>query len=96
MSTRTTTTATTVAKQKETKKPSSKSPKKKAVELGDLLVLPSFANNEYQTQYSQIVRSERKTSLVKKATWINYGISLFLFLLGIIFTIYANKSIRGM
>ena len=45
MSTVTKTTATTSAKQKETKKPGSKSTaKNKAVELGDCITLPSFAS----------------------------------------------------
>lgn len=62
MSTVTKTTATTSAKQKETKKPGSKSTaKKKAVELGDCITLPSFANNEYETHYSMLVRSQKNT-----------------------------------
>ena len=42
------TTATTSAKQNVTKKPASRSTaKKKAVELGDCITLPSFANNSF-------------------------------------------------
>mgnify|MGYP006920949905 CR=1 FL=1 len=96
MTTRTTTIATTTAKQKETKKPSAKSTaKKKAVDLGDCLVLPSFANNEYKTQYSQFVRSERDTSLVKTSIKVNYAISLVLVVIAIVMTVVANNYIRG-
>ena len=54
------TTATTSAKQNVTKKPTSRSTaKKKAVELGDCITLPSFANNSYETHYAAKVRSEK-------------------------------------
>lgn len=95
MSTVTKTTATTSAKQKETKKPGSKS-KKKAVELGDCITLPSFANNEYETQYSMLVRSQKQTHMVNRAAKFNYICSIVLFALAIAFTVFANWYIRGL
>lgn len=95
MSTVTKTTATTVAKQKETKKPGSKS-KKKAVELGDCITLPSFANNEYETQYSMLVRSQKQTHMVNRAAKFNYICSIVLLALAIAFTVFANWYIRGL
>lgn len=89
------TTATTSAKQKETKKPGSKS-KKKAVELGDCITLPSFANNEYETQYSMLVRSQKQTHMVNRAAKFNYICSIVLFALAIAFTVFANWYIRGL
>lgn len=95
MSTVTKTTATTSAKQKETKKPGSKSTaKKKAVELGDCITLPSFANNEYETQYSMAVRSQKKTNMVNRAAKVNYLCSLLLFLVSLAFMVIANWYIR--
>lgn len=95
MSTVTKTTATTSAKQKETKKPGSKS-KKKAVELGDCITLPSFANNEYETQYSMLVRSQKQTHMVNRAAKFNYICSIVLLALAIAFTVFANWYIRGL
>lgn len=95
MSTVTKTTATTSAKQKETKKPGSKS-KKKAVELGDCITLPSFANNEYETQYSMLVRSQKQTHMVNRMAKFNYICSIVLFALAIAFTVFANWYIRGL
>ena len=95
MSTVTKTTATTSAKQKETKKPGSKS-KKKAVELGDCITLPSFANNEYETQYSMLVRSQKQTRMVNRMAKFNYICSIVLFALAIAFTVFANWYIRGL
>lgn len=89
------TTATTSAKQKETKKPGSKS-KKKAVELGDCITLPSFANNEYETQYSMLVRSQKQTHMVNRMAKFNYICSIVLFALAIAFTVFANWYIRGL
>lgn len=95
MSTVTKTTATTSAKQKETKKPGSKSTaKKKAVELGDCITLPSFANNEYKTQYSMLIRSQRQTQMVNRAAKVNYLCSLLLFLVSLAFMVIANWYIR--
>lgn len=97
MSTVTKTTATTSAKQKETKKPGSKSTaKKKAVELGDCITLPSFANNEYETQYSMLVRSQKQTHMVNRAAKFNYICSIVLLALAIAFTVFANWYIRGL
>lgn len=93
MSTVTKTTATTSAKQNVTKKPGSKS-KKKAVELGDCITLPSFANNEYETQYSMLVRSQKQTHMVNRAAKFNYICSIVLFALAIAFTVFANWYIR--
>ena len=93
MSTVTKTTATTSAKQKETKKPGSKS-KKKAVELGDCITLPSFANNEYETQYSMLVRSQKQTHMVNRAAKFNYICSLICFLVSLAFIVIANWYIR--
>lgn len=91
------TTATTSAKQKETKKPGSKSTaKKKAVELGDCITLPSFANNEYETQYSMLVRSQKLTRMVNRMAKFNYICSIVLFALAIAFTVFANWYIRGL
>jgi hypothetical protein len=95
MSTVTKTTVSTVAKQKETKKPGSKS-KKKAVELGDCITLPSFANNEYETQYSMLVRSQKQTHMVNRAAKFNYICSIVLLALAIAFTVFANWYIRGL
>lgn len=95
MSTVTKTTATTSAKQKETKKHGSKS-KKKAVELGDCITLPSFANNEYETQYSMLVRSQKQTRMVNRMAKFNYICSIVLFALAIAFTVFANWYIRGL
>ena len=95
MSTVTKTTVSTVAKQKETKKPGSKS-KKKAVELGDCITLPSFANNEYETQYSMLVRSQKRTHMVNRMAKFNYICSIVLFALAIAFTVFANWYIRGL
>lgn len=95
MSTVTKTTVSTSAKQKETKKPGSKS-KKKAVELGDCITLPSFANNEYETQYSMLVRSQKQTRMVNRAAKFNYICSIVLFALAIAFTVFANWYIRGL
>lgn len=89
------TTATTSAKQNVTKKPGSKS-KKKAVELGDCITLPSFANNEYETQYSMLVRSQKQTHMVNRAAKFNYICSIVLFALAIAFTVFANWYIRGL
>lgn len=95
MSTVTKTTATTSAKQKETKKPGSKSTaKNKAVELGDCITLPSFANNEYKTQYSMLIRSQRQTQMVNRAAKVNYLCSLLLFLVSLAFMVIANWYIR--
>ena len=88
-------TATTSAKQNVTKKPGSKS-KKKAVELGDCITLPSFANNEYETQYSMLVRSQKQTHMVNRAAKFNYICSIVLFALAIAFTVFANWYIRGL
>ncbi len=95
MSTVTKTTATTSAKQNVTKKPGSKS-KKKAVELGDCITLPSFANNEYETQYSMLVRSQKQTRMVNRMAKFNYICSIVLFALAIAFTVFANWYIRGL
>ena len=89
------TTATTSAKQNVTKKPTSRS-KKKAVELGDCITLPSFANNEYKTQYSILVRSQKQTRMVNRMAKFNYICSIVLFALAIAFTVFANWYIRGM
>lgn len=97
MSTVTKTTATTSAKQKETKKPGSKSTaKKKAVELGDYVTLPSFANNEYETQYSMLVRSQKQTHMVNCAAKFNYICSLICLLVSLTFIVIANWYIRGL
>ena len=88
-------TATTSAKQNVTKKPTSRS-KKKAVELGDCITLPSFANNEYETQYSMAVRSQKQTHMVNRAAKFNYICSIVLFALAIAFTVFANWYIRGL
>lgn len=88
-------TATTSAKQNVTKKPGSRS-KKKAVELGDCITLPSFANNEYETQYSMAVRSQKQTHMVNRAAKFNYICSIVLFALAIAFTVFANWYIRGL
>lgn len=97
MSTVTKTTATTSAKQNVTKKPASKSTaKKKAVELGDCITLPSFANNEYKTQYSMLIRSQRQTQMVNRAAKVNYLCSLLLFLVSLAFIVIANWYIRGL
>ena len=95
MSTVTKTTVTTSAKQNVTKKPTSRS-KKKAVELGDCITLPSFANNEYETQYSMLVRSQKQTSMVNGMAKFNYICSIVLFALAIAFTVFANWYIRGL
>ena len=95
MSTVTKTTATTSAKQKETKKPGSKSTaKKKAVELGDCITLPSFANNEYETQYSMLVRSKKQTRMVNRMAKFNYICSLICLLVSLAFIVIANWYIR--
>lgn len=97
MSTVTRTTATTSAKQNVTKKTGSKSTaKKKAVELGDCITLPSFANNEYETQYSMLVRSQKQTRMVNRMAKFNYICSIVLFALAIAFTVFANWYIRGL
>lgn len=88
-------TATTSAKQNVTKKPGSRS-KKKAVELGDCITLPSFANNEYETQYSMLVRSQKQTHMVNRAAKFNYICSIVLLALAIAFTVFANWYIRGL
>lgn len=88
-------TATTSAKQNVTKKPTSRS-KKKAVELGDCITLPSFANNSYETHYAAKVRSEKQTSMVNGMAKFNYICSIVLFALAIAFTVFANWYIRGL
>ena len=95
MSTVTKTTVTTSAKQNVTKKPTSRS-KKKAVELGDCITLPSFANNSYETHYAAKVRSEKQTSMVNGMAKFNYICSIVLFALAIAFTVFANWYIRGL
>lgn len=91
------TTATTSAKQNVTKKPASRSTaKKKAVELGDCITLPSFANNEYKTQYSMLIRSQRQTQMVNRAAKVNYLCSLLLFLVSLAFMVIANWYIRSL
>lgn len=91
------TTAMTSAKQNVTKKPTSRSTaKKKAVELGDCITLPSFANNEYETQYSMLVRSQKQTRMVNGMAKFNYICSIVLFALAIAFTVFANLYIRGL
>lgn len=89
------TTATTSAKQNVTKKPTSRS-KKKAVELGDCVTLPSFANNSYETHYAIKVRSMKQTSMVNGMAKFNYICSIVLFALAIAFTVFANLYIRGL
>lgn len=89
------TTATTSAKQNVTKKPTSRS-KKKAVELGDCITLPSFANNSYETHYATKVRSIKQTSMVNGMAKFNYICSIVLFALAIAFTVFANWYIRGL
>lgn len=97
MSTVTKTTVSTVAKQKETKKPGSKSvSKKKAVELGDCITLPSFANNEYETHYSMLVRSQKQTHMVNRVAKFNYICSLICLLVSLAFMVIANWYIRGL
>ena len=97
MATTTKITATTSAKQKETKKSGSRTTaKKKAVELGDCITLPSFANNEYETQYSMLVRSQKQTRMVNRMAKFNYICSIVLFALAIAFTVFANWYIRGL
>lgn len=88
-------TATTSAKQNVTKKPTSRS-KKKAVELGDCITLPSFANNSYETHYATKVRSMKQTSMVNGMAKFNYICSIVLFALAIAFTVFANWYIRGL
>lgn len=88
-------TATTSAKQNVTKKPASRS-KKKAVELGDCITLPSFANNSYETHYATKVRSMKQTSMVNGMAKFNYICSIVLFALAIAFTVFANWYIRGL
>ena len=95
MSTVTKTTVTTSAKQNVTKKPTSRS-KKKAVELGDCITLPSFANNSYETHYATRVRSMKQTSMVNGMAKFNYICSIVLFALAIAFTVFANWYIRGL
>lgn len=90
-------TATTSAKQNVTKKPGSRSTaKKKTVELGDCITLPSFANNEYETQYSMAVRSQKQTHMVNRAAKFNYICSLICFLVSLAFIVIANWYIRGL
>lgn len=89
------TTAMTSAKQNVTKKPTSRS-KKKAVELGDCITLPSFANNSYETHYATKVRSMKQTSMVNGMAKFNYICSIVLFALAIAFTVFANWYIRGL
>ncbi len=89
-------TATTSAKQNVTKKPGSRNTKKKAVELGDCITLPSFANNEYETQYSMLVRSQKQTHMVNRAAKFNYICSLICFLVSLAFIVIANWYIRGL
>lgn len=89
------TTVTTSAKQNVTKKPTSRS-KKKAVELGDCITLPSFANNSYETHYATKVRSMKQTSMVNGMAKFNYICSIVLFALAIAFTVFANLYIRGL
>lgn len=97
MSTVTKTTAMTSAKQNVTKKPTSRSTaKKKAVELGDCITLPSFANNSYETHYATKVRSMKQTSMVNGMAKFNYICSIVLFALAIAFTAFANWYIRGL
>lgn len=88
-------TATTSVKQNVTKKPTSRS-KKKAVELGDCITLPSFANNSYETHYATKVRSMKQTSMVNGMAKFNYICSIVLFALAIAFTVFANWYIRGL
>lgn len=95
MSTVTKTTVTTSAKQNVTKKPTSRS-KKKAVELGDCITLPSFANNSYETHYATKVRNMKQTSMVNGMAKFNYICSIVLFALAIAFTVFANWYIRGL
>lgn len=94
MATTTKITATTSAKQNVTKKPGSKTAKKKAVELGDCVTLPSFANNEYETQYSMLVRSQKQTHMVNRAAKFNYICSLICLLVSLAFIVIANWYIR--
>ena len=90
------TTATTSAKQNVTKTPASRSTaKKKAIELGDCITLPSFANNSYETHYATKVRSMKQTSMVNGMAKFNYICSIVLFALAIAFTVFANLYIRG-
>lgn len=89
------TTATTSARKNVTKKPTSRS-KKNAVELGDCITLPSFANNSYETHYATKVRSEKQTSMVNGMAKFNYICSIVLFALAIAFTVFANWYIRGL
>lgn len=96
MSTVTKITASTVAKQNVTKKPGSRNAKKKEVELGDCITLPSFANNEYETQYSMLVRSQKQTHMVNRAAKFNYICSLICFLVSLAFIVIANWYIRGL
>lgn len=95
MSTVTKITASTSAKQNVMKKPTSRS-KKKAVELGDCITLPSFANNSYETHYATKVRSMKQTSMVNGMAKFNYICSIVLFALAIAFTVFANLYIRGL
>lgn len=88
------TTVTTSAKQNVTKKPGRS--KKKAVELGDCITLPSFANNSYETHYATKVRSMKQTSMVNGMAKFNYICSIVLFALAIAFTVFANWYIRGL
>ena len=89
------TTVSTCAKKNVTKKPGSRSTaKKKSVELGDCITLPSFANNEYETQYSMLVRSQKQTHLVNRAAKFNYICSLFCLLVTLMFVLIANWYIR--
>lgn len=89
------TTVSTSAKQNVTKKPTSRSTaKKKSVELGDCITLPSFANNSYETHYATKVRSQKKTNMVNRAAKFNYICSLFCLLVTLMFVLIANWYIR--
>lgn len=91
------TTVSTAAKQNVTKKPASRSTaKKKAVELGDCITLPSFANNSYETHYATKVRIMKQTHMVNRAAKFNYICSLICFLVSLAFIVIANWYIRGL
>lgn len=64
--------------------------------MEQMLEIPSFANNEFTTQYSTSVRLNRKKSKLSRITILLFIVSILFFLASVCSVVYASHLIRGM
>lgn len=98
MSTATKTTASTGTKKPTTRTSTVTKAKAKKADaiMEQMLEIPSFANNEFTTQYATAVRIKRKKTVMSKATILLFIISILLFVGSVVSVLYASSLIRGM